>query len=325
MRHVYTIMLAVLLGGIAVQAQEADYQPLVREGVVWHYAYLKMNVENVPELGSSLIDCKVQFKGDTLVNGIGYKKCYFYETESLEDYTKPVALAREVDGAVMFAKTDAYIWSNDESFEYALVSSTLPGEHDERIVYDFADMSGFVARLKSQNQADAQLDLELVATDRVSVADNTVNKYTLTGSFMYPNSYYVESVGVDGYLSGYLFMPLVDLLTCYCSRSIGLIKLTDLEGKMLYKGTNYDEYYSAVDKLQSNQQMRVVQQPDGALHAVLPSDGMLSVFDMAGHMVACRLVTQGINEFSTSSLAAGIYLVQLSTATGTHTAKVVVK
>ena len=35
MRHVYTIMLALLLGGVAMQAQEADYQPLVREGVRW--------------------------------------------------------------------------------------------------------------------------------------------------------------------------------------------------------------------------------------------------------------------------------------------------
>ena len=35
MRHVYTIMLAALLGGIAAQAQKADYQPLVREGVRW--------------------------------------------------------------------------------------------------------------------------------------------------------------------------------------------------------------------------------------------------------------------------------------------------
>ena len=35
MKKIYTIMLAVLLVGIAAQAQEADYQPLVREGVVW--------------------------------------------------------------------------------------------------------------------------------------------------------------------------------------------------------------------------------------------------------------------------------------------------
>ena len=35
MKKFYTIMLAVLMSSIAAQAQEADYQPLVREGVRW--------------------------------------------------------------------------------------------------------------------------------------------------------------------------------------------------------------------------------------------------------------------------------------------------
>ena len=37
MRYIYTAITALLLGGMAAQA--ADYQPLVREGVVWHYCY----------------------------------------------------------------------------------------------------------------------------------------------------------------------------------------------------------------------------------------------------------------------------------------------
>ena len=35
MRYIYTLLLAALLGSIAAQAQEAGYQPLVREGVKW--------------------------------------------------------------------------------------------------------------------------------------------------------------------------------------------------------------------------------------------------------------------------------------------------
>ena len=35
MKKIFTLLLAALLGGIAAQAQEADYQPLVREGVRW--------------------------------------------------------------------------------------------------------------------------------------------------------------------------------------------------------------------------------------------------------------------------------------------------
>ena len=37
MKKILTIMLPLLLGGMAAQA--ADYLPLVREGVVWHYVY----------------------------------------------------------------------------------------------------------------------------------------------------------------------------------------------------------------------------------------------------------------------------------------------
>jgi len=57
----------------------------------------------------------------------------------------------------------------------------------------------------------------------------------------------------------------------------------------------------------------------------VPADGLLSVFDMAGHMVSSRLVAQGTAEIPSAQLAAGVYIVQLSTATGTQTAKVVVQ
>lgn len=326
MKKIFTLLLVVLLGSVEMQAQENEIQPLVREGVVWHYAYLKMNVEAVPEYGSSMFDHKVQFKGDTLVNDIAYKKCYFYKTENLEENEKPVMLAREADGAVMFAGTEEYEWYDYSSW----LETTLPGEYyqltGERIVYDFGNMPEFIANIKKQNQADEYFQMELLATEQVSVAGKTVNRYTLTGDYMFPESYYVESVGVDGDMSGYLFEPLVPIPTCFCSGPRGLIKLTDLDGNLLYKGIQYDEYYSAVDKiLSSKQPLRVEQRESGMLHIALPADGMLSVIDMAGHVVISRVVTQGTTEVSTASLAAGVYLVQLSTPAGIQTAKVVVK
>lgn len=38
MKKIFTMMLMALLCSIAAQAQENDYQPLVREGVKWHYS-----------------------------------------------------------------------------------------------------------------------------------------------------------------------------------------------------------------------------------------------------------------------------------------------
>ena len=69
----------------------------------------------------------------------------------------------------------------------------------------------------------------------------------------------------------------------------------------------------------------LIEQSGPSLRVALPADGMLSVIDMAGHVVINHVVTQGTTEVSTASLAAGVYLVQLSTPAGIQTAKVVVK
>ena len=73
MKKIFTLLLAVLLGGIAAQAQEAVYQPLVREGVVWHYCYCIFESISV---GGYSKDLKVQFQGDTLISGVQYTKCF---------------------------------------------------------------------------------------------------------------------------------------------------------------------------------------------------------------------------------------------------------
>ncbi|MBR1727715.1 MAG: hypothetical protein IJ724_13945, partial [Muribaculaceae bacterium] len=77
MKKILTIMLAALLGSIAAQAQEADYQPLVREGVRW---------DNVNEKHYEADLCYFycyEFRGDTIINGKTYTKCYTYTVATL--------------------------------------------------------------------------------------------------------------------------------------------------------------------------------------------------------------------------------------------------
>ena len=100
MKKIFTLLLAVLLGGIAAQAQEADYQPLVREGVVWHYEYYLFD----DYWGESAVDYKVQFRGDTVLNGTAYKKCFFYREDALSENAVPVCFAREMNGQIMFTE-----------------------------------------------------------------------------------------------------------------------------------------------------------------------------------------------------------------------------
>ena len=87
MKKILTMMLLALVCGMALQAQDADYQPLVREGVVWHYAYHHFINESV---GSYATIQRLQFKGDTIINDVNYKKCYFYDSEVLNENEKPL-------------------------------------------------------------------------------------------------------------------------------------------------------------------------------------------------------------------------------------------
>ena len=63
----------ICLGCIASQAQEYEYVPFVREGVEWgYYQYNPVHPED-----NGII--RLQFEGDTLLDGKTYKKLYMYK------------------------------------------------------------------------------------------------------------------------------------------------------------------------------------------------------------------------------------------------------
>ena len=315
MKKIFTLLLAVLLGSVAMQAQEAVYQPLVREGVVWHYEYGAFEIS----YGFIRMDIKMQFKGDSILNGIEYKKCYFYKEDEIPVGSQPLCLAREEDKKVMFC-----------GFRYEVLDtlgtatdclSGLPNEQNENgewIVYDFGDMTAFIEQIGSEFEAQVE------SISEVDVNGFPAKSYHISGSDIFEADL-IEGVGGDGKETGFLFGPLTLMTTCVCSKPFGLIMVTDLGGKVLYKGASYDDFHSGVGNVHGKEQSMLIEQSGPSLRVALPADGMLSVIDMAGHVVISRVVTQGATEVSTASLAAGVYLVQLSTPAGIQTAKVVVK
>ena len=309
MKQIFTIMMALLIGGIAVQAQEVGYQPLVREGVVWHYLYGAF----VPTYGFVWEDIKMQFKGDSVLNGIEYKKCYFYKEDEIPEGSQPLCLAREEDKKVMFC-----------GFRYEVLDtlgtatdclSGLPNEQNEngeRIVYDFGDMTAFIEQIGSEVESISEVD----------VNGFPAKSYHITGDAIF-DADLIEGVGVDGRDTGFLFGPLTVMTTCVCSMPFGLIMLEDLAGNVIYKGVNYKKYFADICHVK-DKKSDFIQQNGHSLSVTVLADGMLSVIDMAGHVAISRVATQGTVEIPTAHLAAGVYLVQLSTATGTQTAKVVI-
>ncbi len=204
--------------------------PLVREGVVWQYAYCIFVSEAV---GAYTKVLNIQFKGDTIMNGVNYKKCYLYDSEELPANSLPVYYARENNGKVMFANprhevidtigTDAFMPE---------IPGDLFEENGETVVYDFGDMPNFAEKIYAV----------IESTSEVEVNGMPAKKYHLSTEGTYGFDY-VEGVGVDGERSGVLFLPFVMLSTGYGSNPSGLIRLADLDGNTLYEGAYYSTFY----------------------------------------------------------------------------------
>ena len=206
-------------------------QPLVREGVVWHYVYWNYDYEVT--MYPYCTELNVQFKGDTTICGVQYKKCFLFDSPTLPDNALPVYYAREENGKVMFTQPRHQVVDT----LHGAFMPEIPGEffelNGETLVYDFSDMSSFAENIHA----------EIVSTSEVEVNGVPAKKYHLS----LPDAYecdFVEGVGVDGKYGGVLFCPFIILSTGYSSRPCGLIKLTDLDGNVLYKGAKYDKYNS---------------------------------------------------------------------------------
>jgi hypothetical protein len=205
------------------------YQPLVREGVRWHTAY----IENPGGMESNYhyVDNKIEFRGDTILSGVTYKKCYMYETTSWTSNAKLIGYAREASGKVMIA------YENEDWF-VPYETYTIPGEYcyltGERVFYDFSDMQGFVEGWDTYDK--------IVSVDMIPLGTNEVTRYVMADG--YNHVYYiVEGVGCDKPDHSVCpIMPFADPPTGNVSRWGGLIMLTNLDDEPLYKGSLYEKY-----------------------------------------------------------------------------------
>ena len=213
--------------------EPTHYQPLVREGVVWHYAYHHFSYDSY--YGHSTIQ-RLQFKGDTIINDVYYKKCYFYGSEILDENEKPLCCAREENGKVMFT---AYRHEITDTLCELFPYFGIPGEHyegnGEVMMFDFSDMQGFVDNINDQGDVYAQIQ----STSDVIVNGLPAKSYKIEASGCYPCSF-IEGVGSDGMNTGYLFAPFVMLSISFGPWPLGLVKITDLDGNTLYKGACFD-------------------------------------------------------------------------------------
>ena len=235
MKKIFTMMLLALLCSIIVQAQDADYQPLVREGVKWinRYQIDDYSTERfLPEIYYML-----EFHGDTTVTteqgNLDYHKLYRtlikpsapeddYHSSTVFNDSSPAALLRE-EGKKVYC-----LIKND------LIEGIQNDTSKEFLLYDFAN----------EEQAAVGWFVPYWVVDEGNLLDYyTWNGQTLINDanckvFQKDDNLLIESIGLVSSVDG-------DLITLYkyrelgVERNIGLSHVIDADGNIIYRGPNY--------------------------------------------------------------------------------------
>ena len=220
MKKLY-ILITALLGVLGSQAQTSDdYVPLVREGVRWVYLYSDVtassNEDDIIFKGQGDYAYFMEFRGDTVINDITYKKLYLSMSRNFDEWhLTPIAYMREENKRVL-------------GFD---ANNIADGEN---VYYDFGDMAAFAQEIYEMNPYWYESPFT-VTPFTVTVAGQPRNAYKIDNGWEWDYSLVIEGIGndVNNMLS---FGPLSGIPTCICPIPLGLAQVEDLEGNILYRG-----------------------------------------------------------------------------------------
>lgn len=212
--------MAVLIGALSAQA----YVPLVREGVKW--TYLEQYFDNQEGQNDSRY-YTIEFRGDTVINGLTYKKCFQYaEREEVPwslvfvSETEPYAFVREENRCVrMLLDYDDVI--RGEALDKYMNWEVLDFDEttDEIIVYDFNNPKGFAF------------------SHTMELNDELLNVYQ--SQAISRDGLLIESIGYVHDRLGDLLCPEFTFSPSTQYRTTGLSHVADAEGNVIFKGPNY--------------------------------------------------------------------------------------
>lgn len=225
----YMFSVVVLLTGVVAWAQQIDfgeYHSLLREDRVWvnYYDHIDPSYDSdFPEIevdNSYTITYTYELRGDSVIDGIKYKKCYMkrgekkliYESENaqkLKEVDHPVAFLRE-EGLLVYCRYNDY--PQDLFHEHQDYSE------DEYLLYDFGD-------------ARAQVLLGSGVLEKVNLGGNFFNQYTI-GFYSL-----IESIGNSSH-SVLLFKEWL-LPTCEIYNVSAISHVLDKDGNVIFKSKNY--------------------------------------------------------------------------------------
>ncbi len=292
------VILSNALFGIQAQGEPEGYEyvPVVREGVEWGYRWYT-GVRH--KEGTYFL----QLKGDTIIDGKTYKRCYEYNSWKLGGDAKIRGFMREENKRV-----------------YSIIVGQNGGQ--EQLIYDFnigvgdsfnnefmyepvskieyVDIQGSYRKAFYYNEGHG--DIRYLIEGMGMVCDEGEGgAYGSSGSLMFPQPHVMNG----------LFMQRNQL------EFVGLLPLKDEFAQFEYeRGVEMD----AVAEVAADRKTLSVRQGDGWVEADLDGDcyRRATLADAQGRTVRSVEIAQGdaVATISTAGLVQGVYLFSLHAATG---------
>lgn len=248
----------VCASGLSAYAKADDdsYTPMVEEGYEWGYYY-----EELPVPCESKFYYRLQFLGDSIVDGKTYKKLYMYRSEKLNpDLQRPLALMRE-EGRKVYMYPPDYIFDR-HAIDYPEEWRTLwlrfmfySGM--DNLIYDFnADVNTPIININYIDWIAEILvhkDVRNFSTGSEDVYFTVeVDKYPysdqyLTEEYFDDNFYFnktIQGIGVlsYGYRNGILPFPTFKDISSTYDPCHFLLYKRDLDGTMHFVNDENAEY-----------------------------------------------------------------------------------
>ena len=123
------IAIVVFITSVCSIYSQNDYRPLVREGVEWECTATYLNYGESKEF-----DYSIKIIGDSVVDGVSYKKCYYiFADDAFNCNDHAVALLREdvVNQKVYMRLTEKAALCDP------FISFSVETEQPEMLLYDF--------------------------------------------------------------------------------------------------------------------------------------------------------------------------------------------
>ena len=238
----------LLMIAVACSLAASAYVPLVREGVKWVYYW---DYSNEPNDGV-IYHCEYCFeiKGDSVVNGVNYKKVYRHPLSVPVDVTTdiPYALVREDSKVVYIHQSlreddivyDEIMWRFGE---IPMVKGTVT---DEWVLYDFNDINRTFSNIPQKDLRGDDVNIpEYTYVETIELGEESAKEYANTNQ---PSVRIIEGLGYVCLMD----MPydiygwVYTVANLYGPTPMGypfyyyeFSYMADNEGNVLYKGPAY--------------------------------------------------------------------------------------